>query len=208
VDGRYVVDNGAIYQPSAASSVDRHYVRTANSNYLSSDFIYEISINYAHAQDLAFIGIGGASPTGINQVPTGLRLQLHSPPPNGFDGRLDFEYADNITDGLSFPGSVGFGYLTSYGPDRVRIIHSGDLLLCQIDDAYNGTFTSDFSYSIDLSQYPAIKSVLESDARPFFGGPTNGTTFDDFSVIVPEPGAMGFAATLCTIAIFRRRAPG
>jgi hypothetical protein len=122
VDGQYVIENGAIHQPVTIWS-DRHYIRTVASDYLSTDFTFEISFTYAPAQELVFIGIGSAIPDLINGEARGLRLRLHAPPPNGWDGRLDVVYSDtwNGDDSILFPGSVGFGYLTSYGPNRVRI---------------------------------------------------------------------------------------
>jgi hypothetical protein len=165
-----------------------------------TDFEYELTVNITNSPvDIAFVGVGTGTPAAPNQEPGlgSLRFRIHSP---ALGGQVDlmFDNGPFFVGGLANVGA-------STGPHRTRIVRTGDIIDFSFDVDYNGTFSADGSYSLDLTTEPTIKTALDTESRMFFGGAFSSSSFDDISV-VPEPSTSAIVTfALLAGMIFRRR---
>lgn len=216
-DSAFTISSGAISRTSSTGPLDRHYVRTTDTDYFSSagDFVYEISFTNP-AGTMQFIGIGngernsafanepgpvsGAAGTGFGA----LNLRIHSP--DIASGRIDWAFNHGVPSEQVL--TLGIGNVFSSGTHRARISTVGDLVTLAIDENYSGSFTPTISTTLDLSQpaYAAIKTAMLNESRPFFGTANTGILYDDLSITVtavPEAAAWQMFAltTTCVTSV-------
>jgi hypothetical protein len=92
LDGAFVMANGEARRSEHEGiyTEDRHYLTSARSDYLSSDWIYEVTVRSPSdgPPDILYIGIGSGrpDPTYFNEAANSLMFRIHQ---GWIDGRVD-----------------------------------------------------------------------------------------------------------------------
>jgi hypothetical protein len=92
LDGAFVMANGEARRSKHEGSYteDRHYLTSTRSDYLSSDWIYEVTVRSPSdgPPDILYIGIGSGrpDPTYFNETANSLMFRIHQ---GWIDGRVD-----------------------------------------------------------------------------------------------------------------------
>jgi hypothetical protein len=188
-----IVENGSVHGQWGY----RRYVATVDTNYNDSDWVFDIDINAQHTESgegIAFIGFGSAGrDTGFYDVPTSdnTYLQLGE---GGGGGAINF----------SSPSGTEFNWslLGGNGMKHVKVTKSGNSLTFEVDTNYTGTFSSDWAKTFDITG--TWHTYNDTNSRLFFGTYSNGTYFDNVS-IVPEPFTLAFLGIGSLFAIRRRK---
>lgn len=165
----FTVENGRLRRTGMDSFDDRHYLKTAYTDYNIRDFVFEVT--FTTNDDIIFIGIGEAGLGAAYNEPKGsVNFRCH--PRSLGDGYVGIATA---------LGEVTIGTLFSAGPHRARIEKLGPKLTFSIDEAYNGTFEADMTHV--FNNLPQILPAgNDRNSHLFFGNGSAGETFDDLSI--------------------------
>jgi hypothetical protein len=110
LDGAFVEANGEVRRSEHQGiyTEDRHYVTTTRSDYLLSDWIYEVTVRSPSngPPDILYIGIGSArpDPTYFNESANSLMFRIHQ---GWIDGRVDVAAHPTGPDFTYFAEAVG-----------------------------------------------------------------------------------------------------
>jgi len=197
VSGVFTESGGDISNTSGL----RSFIRTVASDFNTTPFVYEITINLS-STEIAFVGFGPGTPdSSFNNEPFGANFRIHS---NDLaSGEVHF--ATNTVAGGALESFVVIGF-SGNGTHRSRVTFDGiNTLTFDYDQNFSGSFLADFSSTVALSTLP----FDATNSHLFFGSTGNAiTSFDNLSVSVPvpEPGTLFLlAAGLLVGAAFRKR---
>ena len=203
IDNAFNIEGGELRRVSQPiNSWDKHYVSTVYSNYISQDFIAQITFtltayDYVSSNEglggVNFFGIGSGvpNPNSSNTVTEALQFNMHVVYPSTESGRIDGVATWGPWDLRG--GGVGFYRVTTQGgTHRVEIKKEGNQVTFSFDENYNAVFTPDGTHTItDIATYAPW--LNDSNSRIYFGMCTDDM-FDDFTVTplnpVPEPATM------------------
>jgi hypothetical protein len=177
----------------------RIYLGTTDTDYLGIDFVFEATVTMAADTSpwgYAFFGMGNRDATGGFGEPGNQNL-LGALDPSG-----NLRSRDNGADG----GTAAIAEALTSGTHRLRMTWDSTTQqgLFQVDVNFTGTFTSDYSVSVNGSD----NGFTSLNSRLLLGG-GNGISFDDISVaavIVPEPasGLLGIVGAALSYGMLRR----
>ena len=172
---------------NATFNNSRHFLQTIATDFSLVNFVFEatIRIGGTDANGDAFIGMGVGDNNGSFATPS-LPSVYGEIGPVGFANGF-FRANDNFAQigPLYGQNNGGWGAGTVH---RVRMTWNAitDQALFQIDQGFTGTFSADFSQSVN----GADNGFTSLNSRLIFGG-GNGVSFDDISVtVVPEPASL------------------
>ena len=193
--------------------MDRAYISTISGDYLSTNFVFEITLNSPFdASSYMFVGLGSGlgNSSYANEPQDSLFLRIHSPDLVGGDGdnrgRVDVATLTSTGPPVFTLVAQDFGRLgTNAGTHRIRLTKVADALTFALDKDYSGTFVSDMNYTVNNISTTA-PFLNNANSHLFFGGARTSSSWDDLS-IVPEPSRAALAALgLCGLILRRRRA--
>jgi hypothetical protein len=200
-DNAFVITNGSIHRKVILGESDRHYVRTVETDYISRDFVAEVSLTIGRnpavaAQEdvIMFFGVSSGFPDpqdGHYREPTPailMRMHMHSDISSG-----------QIDAGVFCPGPFDrietslFHFLAGNGGfHRARITKKGASVTFAFDENFSGTFVADATYTITnvLALTPWLN---HTNSRIVFGTGNTVDVFDDLSIggpLVTEPAVL------------------
>ncbi len=195
VAGVYDITNGVI---STTTSDDPHrsYVRTVATDYITRDFVYELTLNVAaNCGEIFFPGMGSGDPDGSfsNEPLDSIYYRIHPPGVgNGQEaigahssGSFVFEFYDLFTP------SYGSG-----GTRRIRMVKLANRVLMLLSMNWNGTGPLAADYSGAISDVSTTAPYVNTtNAHIFFGGGDPTSSFDDLVVATVRPSPIRVTTT-------------
>jgi len=182
----FTVSGGTIGRTGNSDPSDRQYVRTVRGDYLSQDFVAEISFttSITPSSSLMYFGLGQGQPIqgeAYNEAINSIYFRIHTP--NTADGYVGFTNA-RVSD------AAILGNIAQAGLHRARIEKVGQQLTVQIDANYNGAFVPDLSYVVnDLGAFAPF--LNGQNGHIFFGTALPNDRFDDLSItLLPRQGVL------------------
>ena len=135
-DSAYVVNDGVVYVRQGAPN-KRHYIATKQSDYLSSDWTYEVTFNKPnHAPpDILFIGFGEGvpDPSFWTEPRNSVNFRIHQGSPDASGGQVDLAAHDEGSFSFTyFQGAVGYLSSVAGGTYIARIRKVGPRVTFEI----------------------------------------------------------------------------
>lgn len=177
--GTHVIQGGVISQPGSGGDSNRRYVRTTTSDWLTRDFVFEVSLNFpAAAGNILFPGVGSAVPDGSfsNEPQESFYLRHHPPAIQ----RGHTEVVAHSTGSFVFTAQALIGHQPNTGTRRIRITKVGQRITFALDSEWapGQAFAEDmFAALDDVSASAPFLTALNSHL--FFGGAQGSASYDD-----------------------------
>ena len=192
-DGAFMEANGGVRRSTHEGmyTEDRHYLTTTPSAYLSSDWIYEVTVRSPSngPPDILFIGIGSArpDPTFYNEPANSLEFRIHQ---GWIDGRVDV--AANPTGGIWTYAVPAIGYLpadsgTAFTEFTARITKVGNTIEFSICKRASESEPCEPQFSHEVTDLSAAAPFLNSDNSHLFFGNGSGSYVFTKATISPGP---------------------
>ena len=193
LDGAFFVANGAARRSQHVGiyTEDRHYLTTTSSDYLSSDWIYEVTIRSPSdgPADILYLGIGSGrpDPTYFNESGNSLEFRIHQ---GWIDGRVDV--AANHTGGnfTYFAEAIGFlpgDSSTAFTEFTARITKVGNAAEFSICKRASDSEDCVPQFSHQVSDLAAAAPYLNSGNSYLFFGNGSGSYGFTKATISPAP---------------------
>ncbi|HEY5915214.1 MAG TPA: Calx-beta domain-containing protein [Verrucomicrobiae bacterium] len=176
-DNAFIIEAGSIHR--AGTIWERHNVRTIDSDYMSRDFVAEVSLSID--QDILFFGIGSGVPDCENfcEPFPSILMRMH-----GIGGEAMGQIHAGVFPHSAFDPSVASSFYfisTNGGFHRARITKQGATITFAFDENYRGAFVPDAAYA--LTNVLALAPWLNNtNSRIFFGAGNTVDIFDDLVV--------------------------
>jgi hypothetical protein len=181
-DNAFIIEAASIHRTAAVAG--RHYVRTVGSDYMSEDFVAEVSLSIGRdtiVDGVLFFGIGPGVPECDNycEPSHGIVMRMHA-----FSGLATGQiHAGVFRNGPFDPVEASAFYFlsTNGGFHRASISKQGATITFAFDENCDGTFKPDATYT--LTNVFALAPWLSStNSRIFFGAGNTVDVFDDLLV--------------------------
>ena len=192
---RFAIAGGNAHLVNSSGNSDRAYLSTVSSDFMATDFVFEITLNSPPDNgSIMFVGIGPGTLNSSysNEPQDALYLRIHSPDFVGGigDNRGRVDVASLTGFGPAVLPGLDFGRLgTNPGVHRIRLTKTGNSLTFAVDKDYTGVFSADMSYTVNNISITA-PFLNGTNSRLFFGSARTSTTWDDLSIAAPA-GASG-----------------
>ena len=192
LDGAFFVANGAVRRSEHAGiyTEDRHYLTTTPSDYLSSDWIYEVTVRSPSngPPDILYIGIGSGrpDPTYFNEAANSLMFRIHQ---GWIDGRVDVganPTGGNFTYFAEAIGALPADSATQFTEFTARLTKVGNSIEFSICKRASDSEPCEPQFSHEVPDLAAAAPFLNSgNAHLFFG---NGSGSYGFTKATITPG--------------------
>ena len=176
-DGTYVFSGGSTHNAG-----NRSYVRTVDGDFLTVDFVAEVTFTMdgGGGPGGVFVGLGPADkdPTFFNEPLSSVYMLDHSE--DFFITTITVVRSNATADGtvldhFNWPSPLD-------GTHRVRITKAGDALTFAVDLFFVGSFAPEFSGTLSLAT--DLPFLTASNSHLFFGSEATSSLFLDMSVSV------------------------
>jgi hypothetical protein len=191
LDGAFVIENGEARrsQHEGVYTEDRHYLTSARSDYLATDWTYEVKIRSPRngPPDILFIGMGSGrpDPTFYNEPGNVVEFRIHQ---GWIDGRVDvtahptgpeWTYAAEAIGYLPARGDTEFTELTA------RITKVGNTITFDICDCSPTSDPCQRIYSNTIPDLAAVAPFLSVGNTYLFVGNGSGSYVYTKATITP-----------------------
>ena len=193
LDGAFFVANGAARRSEHVGiyTEDRHYLTTTSSDYLSSDWIYEVTVRSPSngPADILFIGIGSArpDPTYFNESANSLMFRIHQ---GWIDGRVDVAAHPTGPDFTYFAEAVGAlpaDSSTEFTEFTARIAKVGNAIELSICKRVADPDGCEPQFSHEVLDVAAAAPFLDSGNSYLFFGNGSGSYVFTKATVLPGP---------------------
>ena len=210
LDGAFFVANGAVRRSEHVGiyTEDRHYLTTTPSDYLSSDWIYEVTVRSPSngPPDILYIGIGSGrpDPTYFNEAANSLMFRIHQ---GWIDGRVDVganPTGGNFTYFAEAIGALPADSATQFTEFTARLTKVGNSIEFSICKRASDSEPCEPQFSHEVTDLAAAAPFLNSgNAHLFFGNGSGSYGFTK-ATITPGPAIeTATASAVLTVVVLR-----
>jgi len=201
LDGAFVVANGEARrsQHEGAYTEDRHYLTSTRSDYLLSDWSYEVTVRSPSngPPDILFIGIGSGrpDPTFFNEPANSLEFRIHQ---GWIGGRVDV--AANPTGGNWTYAVPAIGFIpadsgTEFKEFTARITKVGNTIKFSICKCPSDSTPCEPEFFNEIPDVSAAAPFLISGNTYLFFGNGSGSYLFTKATIAPGPANVSASGT-------------